>query len=135
MYLMEDLVTQEAEAAQAIDPAVEFARTLGRGLVDLSQADFAEGVLTLPFGLSAWMRQAQASLDDARAAISLLRDALLAVSGLHRASEPVPLLARDRKAAVVSMTVYLEGLLTRAAAQAQASRSDVVEAALEELAS
>jgi len=130
---MEDVVTQEA--AQAIDPTVEFARTLGRGLVGLSADDFADGVLTLPFGLSAWMRQSRVSLEEARAAITLLRGALLDVSGLHRATEPVPLLARDRKAAVVSMTVYLEGLLTRAAAEARASRSDVVEAALEELAS
>ncbi|MGD0084325.1 MAG: hypothetical protein ABSD78_14190 [Acidimicrobiales bacterium] len=126
-------MTQQAK--QAIDPTVEFAKTLGRGLVGLNPADFAEGVLTLPFGLSAWMRQTQVSLEEARVAISLLRDVLLDVSGLHRATEPVPLLARDRQAAVVSMTVYLEGLLTRAAAQAHATRSEVVEAALEALSS
>jgi len=78
-------------AEQAVDRRVEFARALGRGVVDWAPEDFVETALTLPFGLSAWMRQCAVDPEEACAAIRLLRDSLVEVSGLHRASEPRPL--------------------------------------------
>ena len=44
-----------------------------------------------------------------------LRAALLEVSGLDERTEPVPLLVADPVAAVISLAMYMDGLLQRAA--------------------
>jgi hypothetical protein len=117
-------------AEQEIDRTREFASALGLGVVDWTPEDFADGALTLPFGLSAWMRQCAVDPDEACAAIWLLRDALVEVSGLHRATEPRPLMPADRKTAVLNMTVYLDSLVGRASRCAGSGRVQVLEAAV-----
>ncbi len=120
-------------AEQAIDRRVEFARALGRGVVGWAPEDFAERALTLPFGLSAWMRQCAVDAEEACAAIWLLREALMEVSGLHRGDEPRPLMPADRKVAVINMTVYLNSLVSRASCCAGTDRDEILEAAVTSL--
>lgn len=120
-------------AEQAVDRRVEFARALGRGVVDWAPEDFVETALTLPFGLSAWMRQCAVDPEEACAAIRLLRDSLVEVSGLHRASEPRPLVPADRKVAVINMTVYLDSLVGRASRCAGRGRQEILAAAVANL--
>jgi hypothetical protein len=121
-------------AEQAVDRRVDFACALGRGVVDWAPEDFLETALTLPFGLSAWMRQCAVDPEEACAAIWLLRDSLVEVSGLHRASEPRPLIPGDRKVAVINMTVYLDSLVSRAARCAGTDRQEILAAAVANLA-
>ncbi len=120
-------------AEQAVDRRVDFARALGRGVVDWAPEDFVETALTLPFGLSAWMRQCAVDPEEACAAIWLLRDSLVEVSGLHRASEPRPLVPADRKVAVINMTVYLDSLVGRACRCAGTGRQEILAAAVANL--
>lgn len=120
-------------AEQAVDRRVDFARALGRGVVDWAPEDFVETALTLPFGLSAWMRQCAVDPEEACAAIWLLRDSLVEVSGLHRASEPRPLVPADRKVAVINMTVYLDSLVGRASRCAGTGRQEILAAAVANL--
>lgn len=120
-------------AEQAVDRRVGFARALGHGVVDWAPEDFAERALTLPFGLSAWMRQCDVDPEEACSAIWLLRDALLEVSGLSRADEPRPLLPADRKVAVINMTVYLNSLVARAGRCAGTGRVEILRAAVASL--
>jgi hypothetical protein len=51
------------------------------------------------------------------------------VSGLHRGSEPRPLVPADRKVALLNLTIYLDGLVTRAARAAGTGRPEVLRAA------
>lgn len=95
--------------------SLQFATALAHGVADFRADDLAHGALTLTFGLSAWMRRTSVGLEEAWAGVLLLRDALLEVAGLDRTTEPIPLRANDARTALVSMTVYLDGLLERAA--------------------
>jgi len=67
--------------------------------------------LSLSFGLSAWMKRFGLGLDETVSTILNLRTALLTVSGLDTASEPVPLRVADRVMFVLNLAVYLDGLL------------------------
>ena len=120
---MEDVSWPTWQSRQSIGGWSSPAR-LGRGVVDWGPEDFVETALTLPFGLSAWMRQCAVDPEDACAAIWLLRDSLVEVSGLHRASEPRPLVPADRKVAVINMTVYLDSLVARASRCARRGRQE-----------
>ena len=51
-----------------------------------------------------------------------LRAALLEASGLDERTEPVPLLVADPVAATISLAVYMDGLLQRAARMTATSR-------------
>jgi hypothetical protein len=110
--------------------AVEFAEEVANGVAGLTPYDVSEDSLTLTFGLSAWMRRCSVGRDEACAGLSMLRDALLAVSGLDRRTEPVPLRTADAKTTLVIMTTYVEGLVSRAAASAGVSREAVVDQAV-----
>ncbi len=101
-----------------------------RGIASLEPTDLVEGNLTLPLGLSAWMRLAGLDLAEARDVLLILRSRLLETSGLDRASEPVPLLAGDERTAVLALAVYLEGLVARASRRAGTSREQSAELAL-----
>lgn len=111
-----------------------FARQALLGLAGLEPADVTGGNLTLPLALSAWLRIAGLSTADARSSLLDLRLALVQVSGLDQATEPVPLLTREPRQALVGLAVYLHGLVIRSAAHAQTSRSAIAEEALELLA-
>jgi len=101
---------------------VQFATALAHGVADFEPEDLAHGALTLSFGLSAWMRRSSVGFEEAWAGVLMLRGALLEVAGLDRRSEPVPLRVGDAKTTLVSMTVYLDGLLERAAYASQKGR-------------
>ncbi len=91
----------------------DFAEAVLNGVVGLTPHDFAEESLTLTFGLSAWMRSSSVSVDEASVGLNSLRDVLLEVGRMDRATEPVPLRPRDVASALIIMTVYLRGLLER----------------------
>lgn len=112
-------------AARDSGRSVQFATALAHGVADFRPEDLAYGALTLSFGLSAWMRRASVGIDEAWAGVLLLRTTLLQVAGLDRSSEPVPLRTTDDRTAFVSTTVYLDGLLGRAACALGKTRKDV----------
>ncbi len=115
------------------DAAREFARQAGLGLAGLVRGDLVEGNLTLVFALSAWLRVVGIGTVPACSSLLALRQALLEVSGLDRGSEPVPLLARDSRAALASLAIYLHGLIERSATHAHTSTVTIVDEALEVL--
>lgn len=116
-----------AEAAkQGAGRSVEFATVLARGVADFRQDDLAHDALTVRFGLSAWMRGCSVGFEEAWAGVTMLRTALLEAGGLDIATEPVPLRAADHKMALINMTVYLDGLVARAARSAGSGRSEIV---------
>lgn len=111
--------------------SVQFATALAHGVADFEAEDLTHGALTLTFGLSAWMRRTAVGFEEAWAGVLLLRSALLEVGGLDRVSEPIPLRASDAKTALVSTTVYLDGLLQRASYATGRCRRDVAEDAVD----
>ncbi len=110
-----------------------FTPLMARGLACLEPEDLLEGNLTLALGISAWLRRSGADLTDAVQAMLDIRDALVEVGGLDARTEPVPLLAGEARTAVLSLAIYLDGLVRRSAAVSGVSRSAVVERALERL--
>jgi hypothetical protein len=124
-----------AEAAkQSAGRSVEFATVLALGVADFRADDLAHDALTVRFALSAWMRTCSVGVEEAWAGVTLLRTALLEAGGLDRASEPVPLRAADHKMALINMTVYLDGLVARAACAADCGRCEIVAGAVQLLA-
>ncbi len=102
-----------------------------RGLADLEPADLTPGNLTVPLGLSLWMRRGRIRVETARDAMLELRAAVLHASGLDERTEPVPLLVADPVAAIISLAHYMDDLLRRAARMQAMSRQDVARRALE----
>ncbi len=94
----------------------------------------AASPLTLPLALSVCMQRHDAGTEGLISAMQSLRRAVLAVSGLDAGSEPVPLVAGDPKAAVLSLADYLRDLLSRAARVCAAAPDDVASAAAARLA-
>jgi hypothetical protein len=113
------------------DARSRFVAEVARGLATFSAEDLRGGCLTLPFGLSAWMKRADMDVSGAIESLIVLRSALLEASGLEAQCEPVPLLARDPKTAAINLAVYLHGLLQRAANFARTSRIEIATAALD----
>ena len=95
--------------------SAQFAHAAALGLAVLEPEELLEGCLSLELGLSLWMAQAGADVDRATASLLDVRDALLRVSALDGASEPVPLLAGDERTAILGLAIYLEGVVGRAA--------------------
>lgn len=113
------------------DEALErFAYEAMLGLADLEPEDFTQGNLTVPLGLSLWMRRGRIRVETARDAMLELRAALLRASGLDERTEPVPLLVADPVAATISLAVYMDGLLQRAARTTSTTRVDMATRAL-----
>jgi len=107
-----------------------FAHEAMLGLADLGPEDLAPGNLSVPLGLSLWMRRGRIRVETARDAMLELRSALLRASGLDERTEPVPLLVADPVAATISLAHYMDGLLQRAARMTATSRLDVATRAL-----
>jgi len=107
---------------------------LALGLAGLGPEDLLRSTLSLEFGVSAWMRRSATDLAEAERVALLLRRALLAVSDLDQASEPVPLIARDKTLAVRSLCIYLHGMLGRAASSSGLTTPEIAQAALVALA-
>jgi hypothetical protein len=113
------------------DESVErFAHEALLGLADLEPEDVTHGNLTIPLGLSLWMRRGRIRVETARDAMLELRAALLRASGLDERTEPVPLLVADPVAATISLALYMDGLLQRAARMTARSRVDIAAHAL-----
>jgi hypothetical protein len=125
-----------AEAAkQSVGRSVQFAAELAHGVADFKPDDLAHDALTVTFGLSAWMRRTAVGFEEAWEGMTMLRAALLEAGGLDRATEPVPLRAADAKTALVNMTVYLDGLVSRGVRRAGADRSEIIAQAVDMLGS
>jgi hypothetical protein len=124
----------------AVDPALAeltFVAEVVRGLATLRGEDSHEppspGDLAIPLGLSAWIVRASVDLPDAFDALLRVRAGVLAVSGLDRSSEPVPLRVGDHRAALRSLGSYLYDLVGRAARHARLSPVQLAERTLEQL--
>jgi len=107
-----------------------FAHEAMLGLADLEPDDLTPGNLTVALGLSLWMRRGRIRVETACDAMLELRSAILDASGLDERTEPVPLLLADPVAAIVSLALYMDGLLQRAARMTATSRADVATRAL-----
>ncbi len=76
------------------------------------------------------MRAADVGPGAARDGLVRLRGAILDVSDLDRASEPVPMATTDERRAVLNLAVYVIGLIERASRSTGLDRAAVVELAL-----
>ncbi len=123
-----------AEPGPAIETGpigTDFAREVLRCIARLPGEGQVTASLSLCFGLSAWMKRFGLGLDETVNTILNLRTALLSVSGLDAASEPVPLRVADRVMFVLNLAVYLDGLLGRAARVLGVSPGEAADAAVE----
>jgi hypothetical protein len=116
---------EQAEASR------QFARQAGLGLAGLSPDDLAAGNLTMVFALSAWLRTCDVDPVPACSGLLGLRQALLHTSGLEAASEPIPLLAGSPRNALLALSVYIHGLISRSVARAGKPAQTIVQEALE----
>ena len=107
-----------------------FLRQAALGVAGIDPEDADPGNLTIPLEVSRWIVKGDVDLAQASEAMLALRSAFVRVSGLDRASEPVPLLGGDRKASVLTMAVYLDGLMDRGSRLAGTTRTGLAEAAL-----
>ena len=115
-----------ARARARRDPVpAAFLREAALGLAAILPEDRDRGNLTLPLGVSTWIARSDVDLDQARDGLLELRSGLLEASGLDRDSEPVPLLGGDRRTSVLSLTVYLDGLVERGARRAGMTRQEL----------
>jgi hypothetical protein len=101
-----------------------------RGLAELRDDELRGNQLQLELEVSVWLRRSGADLASVPRALLALRKALLEVSALDAASEPVPLVIEDTQQAVANLCVYLYGLIARGAASLDMERGDLVEATL-----
>jgi hypothetical protein len=111
----------------------DFGLALLGGLAELGPVDPFSGDLSLELGLSVWLRRSGTSLVGARSRLVEARQAVLAVSGLDPATEPVPLVGRSPRSDALTLASYLGDLLSRAAAAAGCSVMHVVARAVEVL--
>ncbi|HXQ61599.1 MAG TPA: hypothetical protein VN796_04645 [Acidimicrobiales bacterium] len=107
-----------------------FLREAALGVAGIIPEDLDPVNLTIPLGISAWIVRSDVDLAQACDAMLELRSAFLAVSGLDRRSEPVPLLGADRRTSVLTLAVYLDGLVDRGARMTRSTRTELAEAAL-----
>jgi len=121
----------EEQRLEEGDGAREFARCAGLGLAGYEVCDLAGGNLTLIFALSAWLRSSRIGTLDACSSMLGLRGALLEASELDSPSEPVPLLAGDARNALISLSIYVHGLICRSANYSRRSPAALVEEALQ----
>jgi len=124
----------------AVDPVPAertFAAEVLRGLATLRGEEPREplppGDLAVPLGLSAWIVRASVELPDAYDVLLRLRAEVLAVSGLDRSTEPVPLRVGDPRAALAGLGSYLYDLVGRAARHARVPPVELAERTLERL--
>lgn len=110
--------------------AAEVAGVLGRASDEVT----AVAPLTLALALSLCMERHDADVAALVDAMQLLRRAVLAVSCLDSASEPVPLVTGDLRSAALGLAEYLRGLISRAAQASAAAPEMVARAAAMQLA-
>lgn len=126
------LIETREESALALNAkAREFAYEAALGLAEFTSEDLAAGNLTLVFALSAWLRTSRIGVVHACSSLLALRVALLEVSGLEKASEPIPLLAGDPKSSLTTLAFCVHGLVHRAVAHTERTAEVLVEEAIE----
>jgi hypothetical protein len=106
-------------------PCTDFGPAALRGLAELGRVDIGSGDLSVELGLSVWLQWSGSSHDEARTTLLALREQVLSVCGLDRASEPVPLVGRSAKFDLVMLAGYLGDLLRRAAHAARCTPSEL----------
>lgn len=121
---------RDAHAVTEEPVPARFLRDAAHGVADIEPEDLQPGNLTLRFGVSAWIKGSDLDLARATAGLLRLRSAILSAAGMHRGSEPVPLLAGDGPTALLNLVVYLHGLLQRGARTAGTSRRRLADDAL-----
>jgi hypothetical protein len=95
------------------------------GLADLGPFPAPGDDLSLELGLSAWLYRSGSSLDQAIDEMFEVRALVLEVAEMDAATEPVPFVGRSSELDLVTMAVYLDSLLARAAHSAELSRSSL----------
>jgi hypothetical protein len=124
------MLSMPQAATTATDGELEFLRTAARAIAGLVPEDRSQGCLTLPLLMSASIASSGVDLYQACDRLLALRDSILQASSVDPASEPIPLVVGDRRQAVLSLAVYVDGLVSRAARAVAAARADIVERAL-----
>ncbi len=127
-------VVTASRAPEGGETLARFARAVVAGLPRLDPEDLGPGTLTLPLVVSAWMRDADLDTAGAGAALLAVREAVVAAASLDRASEPVPLMAGDRRRALLSLAVYVDGLVRRAVSQSEFDADGLADAVCDRLA-
>jgi hypothetical protein len=117
------------------ETGVGFAAEVVRFIAHLSDEGQVGVSLSLPFGLSASMKRYGVGLEETIGAVLSVRAALLSVSGLDAATEPVPLRVPDRVLFVLNLAIYLDGLLGRASRALGVSRGEAADVTVELLGS
>jgi hypothetical protein len=110
-----------------------FAQQVLRGIAAIQPPSHGEADLCLELGLSFWMRQTDTSLQDACPELLAVRTAIVEVSGMDLATEPVPLRGVDPRRDIVNLAAYLRWLLARATLHAQCDFAALVDRALLQL--
>ncbi len=123
------------DSIPAARPAVaEVAAEVAAVLAAATDDVVAGAPLALPLALSVCMERNGAGADGLVEAMQLLRENVLAVSGLDAAGEPVPLVSGDARTTALVLADYLHGMLDRAARASATPRGAVALAAAEQLA-
>ena len=115
------------------DLLASLAGDIAQLLAAAPDTDATQAPLALPLGLSACMVRHCVDPEGLIEAMLPLRRALIAVSALDAASEPVPLATGAPEDAAVHLAAYLHGLLARASAASEIHRHALASAAVEQL--
>lgn len=121
------------EASDAGEDALRLAVEIVQLLAAAPDGDSTHAPLALPLALSACMARHGLDPEDLIDAMLPLRRALITVSALDAAREPVPLTAGEPKEAALSLAGYLHGLLARASVASDVHREALASAAADQL--
>jgi hypothetical protein len=98
-----------------------------QGLAELGPFPAPGDDLSLELGLSIWLQESGAELEEAREAMFEVRGLVLEVAGLDPRTEPVPFVGRSLEADLVLLASYMDDLMVRAALAAECSPELVAE--------
>ncbi len=93
----------------------EFGPAFVQGLAELGPFPAPGDDLSLELGLSIWLHESGAGLEDAVEAMFEVRELIIEVAGLDPRTEPVPLVGRSLAADLLMLASYMDDLLVRAA--------------------
>lgn len=122
------LAPSRDDPAPRLDPRATVAREVAGAL--LGALDEEGAGVPIPIALPVCMERHAVDAVALMDAMVLLRTAMLAVSGLDRACEPVPLAVGDAGTAALGFGEYLGGLLRRASSARAVAPGEIVSAAV-----
>jgi hypothetical protein len=111
----------------------KFAALAAVGLAELQDRDLRGEQLPLVLQVSVWLRRSGVELAAAPRALLILRRSLLQIARIDPSTEPVPIVVSDGQRAVLSLCVYLYGLIKRAAHGLSCQPNELVQSVLEQL--